>query len=235
MEVNNWIYNNLFRLVNSTCPLCGSKSRSRESLCTGCQADIQSAEPVCRRCAVPLNPTDGLECGACQKDPPLYRSVYCFAPYAAPLDRLILQFKFQQKLYIGKKLGALMAQDIMSRQLPQPDVLLPIPLHSRRLRQRGYNQALELARPIATELGVSLDFNNCVRTKETTEQIGLSAKLRRSNLKGAFELKDNFQGKRVAIVDDVMTTGSTVSELSRQLLQAGATSVDVWVCARAVF
>jgi ComF family protein len=127
-----------------------------------------------------------------------------------------------------------MARDIVRRELPQPDVLLPIPLHSKRLRERGYNQALELARPIAAEWGVPLDFNSCTRKKETTEQIGLSAKLRRSNLKGAFELKDNFQGKRIVIVDDVMTTGNTVSELSRQLLRAGASSVDIWVCARAV-
>ena len=127
-----------------------------------------------------------------------------------------------------------MAKDIVHRQLPLPDILLPVPLHANRLRQRGYNQALELARPIAAELKLPLDIDSCRRMKATAEQVGLSAKSRRSNIKGAFEVKDSFEDKRVAVIDDVMTTGSTVHELSQQLINAGAKQVDVWVCARAV-
>jgi len=127
-----------------------------------------------------------------------------------------------------------MAQDIQRQRLPLPDVLIPVPLHASRLRQRGYNQALELARPIAKQLNLSIDVHSCLREKATTEQTGLSAKLRKSNLKNAFTVNGDFRDKQVTIIDDVMTTGSTVNELSQQLINAGARQVNVWVCARAV-
>lgn len=239
MKVNNWIYNNLSTFWVAHCLLCGSTDHGQDLLCGSCQDEFVTLPPACRQCALPLSQKEksqgeDLVCGACQKSPPAHLLAYRFAAYEAPLDRLILQFKFQQKLAIGKKLGMLMALDIARRQLPLPDVLLPVPLHAKRLRQRGYNQALELARPIAANLKIPLDIQSCRRLKATEEQVGLSAKLRKSNLKGAFEVKGNFQDKRVAIIDDVMTTGSTVHELSQQLINAGANRVDVWVCARAV-
>ena len=135
---------------------------------------------------------------------------------------------------IGQLLGKLMAREIALKEMPLPQLLLPVPLHAKRLRQRGYNQALELARPIANSFGLPIDTSSCMRRKATTEQVGLSAKKRKSNIKDAFEITGDFRNKHVAIIDDVMTTGSTVSELSQQLLQAGAKQVDVWVCARAV-
>lgn len=135
---------------------------------------------------------------------------------------------------VGNKLGSLMAEDITRRKLTLPDILLPVPLHSSRLRQRGYNQALELARPIAKQLGLQLDTRSCTRKKLTSDQVGLSASKRKTNLKGAFEVNCSFKDKHVAVIDDVMTTGSTVNELSQQLIRAGARQVDVWVCARAV-
>ena len=234
MFVNNWLTTSLSRFWLSHCLLCGSTCRPEESICKPCQEEFVTQAQACEKCALPLSHTEDLICGACQKTPPAYHSVYRYAAYEAPIDRLILQFKFQQKLVIGKKLGTLMAKDIVRRQLPLPDILLPVPLHANRLRQRGYNQALELARPVAAELKLPIDSDSCRRLKATAEQVGLSAKSRRSNLKGAFELKGNFQDKRVAVIDDVMTTGSTVHELSQQLIKAGAKRVDVWVCARAV-
>lgn len=126
-----------------------------------------------------------------------------------------------------------MAQDIERRRLPMPDLLLPVPLHSSRLRQRGYNQALELARPVAKHLNLPLDVSSCTRNRTTSDQIGLSAKKRALNLKDAFSVNTRFHDKRVAIIDDVMTTGSTVNELTQQLIRAGVSHVDVWVCARA--
>lgn len=239
MKVNRWIYNNLSRFWVARCLLCGSADCTRDLLCGPCLAEFVTQPTACRQCALPLSQKEksqgeDLVCGACQKSPPAHQTAYRFAAYEAPLDRLILQFKFQQKLAIGKKLGTLMAQDIVRRQLSLPDILLPVPLHASRLKQRGYNQALELARPIAANLKIPLDIHSCRRLKATEEQVGLSAKLRKSNLKGAFEVNGNFRDKRVAIIDDVMTTGSTVHELSQQLIKAGATRVDVWVCARAV-
>ena len=114
----------------------------------------------------------------------------------------------------------------------RPDVLIPIPLHPDRLRERGFNQAMELARPIAKHLGLHLDPHNCVRQQTTAPQSDLSRKERIKNVKGAFEVLKPVSG-HVVIIDDVMTTGSTAHEFAKTLLQAGASSVDVWVCARA--
>jgi ComF family protein len=106
-------------------------------------------------------------------------------------------------------------------------------LHKQRLQQRGYNQALEIARILARTLNVKLDRHSCVRHKVTLEQTGLPAQQRKTNIKGAFHVRRDVRGKHIAIVDDVMTTGSTVAELSKALLQQGARRIDVWVCARA--
>jgi len=155
------------------------------------------------------------------------------ADYAPPLDRLIQQLKFNQKLHLARLLGTLMARDIRQQALTLPDLLLPVPLHKQRLQQRGYNQALEIARILARALNVKLDLHCCVRHKATREQTGLPAQQRKTNLQGAFQVRRDVQGKHIAIVDDVMTTGSTVTELSKALLQQGAKRIDVWVCARA--
>ena len=113
-----------------------------------------------------------------------------------------------------------------------PDNLIPMPLHKNRLSERGFNQAVELARPIAKHLGLPIDLNNCIRKKTTAPQSDLSRKERIKNVKGAFEVLRPVSG-HVVIIEDVMTTGSTAHEFAKTLLQAGATNVDVWVCARA--
>jgi len=203
-------------------------------LCQGCQQDLSTDYTACARCALPL-PAMGydLVCGHCQAQAPHYRKAYSYAVYAPPLDRMIQQLKFQQKLHYARLLGSLMAKDIAKRHLDVPDLLIPVPLHNQRLRERGYNQALELARPIAKELGVPLDIYSCKRSRATQEQSSLHARQRGSNVRGAFEVSGILRGRSITIIDDVMTTGSTVSELAKQILQAGAVSVDVWVCARA--
>jgi len=146
---------------------------------------------------------------------------------------MIQQLKFHQKLYFATFLGELMSEHIRACKLSVPDVLLPVPLHAQRLLQRGYNQALELARPLAKVLSVALAVDHCQRIKPTEEQSKLPARHRKSNIKHAFRVTKDLTNMHVAIVDDVMTTGSTVDELSKCLLEAGAKRVDVWVCARA--
>jgi ComF family protein len=190
---------------------------------------------ICAQCALPLKAADNNErlCGSCLQDPPPFTFVYRFADYAPPLDRLIQQLKFNQKLHFARLLAMLMARDIQQQSLLLPDLLVPVPLHKQRLHERGYNQALEVARVLAAILGLTLDAQSCIRYKATREQTGLQAKQRKTNIKGAFLVKANVQGKHIAIVDDVMTTGSTVTELSHALLKQGAQRVDVWVCARA--
>ena len=220
---------------NGPCVLCGAMGHNDLDLCSPCYSEFRKLRPVCARCALPLHASDHQQrlCGSCQQSPPPYAFVYRFADYAPPLDRLIQQLKFNQKLHLARLLGTLMARDIQQLALALPDVLLPVPLHKQRLQQRGYNQAVEVARILATTLQVELDIHSCVRHTSTREQTGLSAKQRKINIKGAFHVRNAMQDKHVAIVDDVMTTGSTVSEISHALPKQGARRVDVWVCARA--
>jgi ComF family protein len=220
---------------NGPCVLCGAMGHIDLDLCSPCYAELRTLTPVCARCALPLQTSDHQQrlCGSCLHSPPPYAFVYRFADYAPPLDRIIQQLKFNQKLHLARLLGKLMARDIQQQALALPDVLLPVPLHKQRLQQRGYNQAAEVARILAATLGIKLDLHSCVRRTSTREQTGLPAKQRKINIKDAFHVRNAMQDKHVAIVDDVMTTGSTVSELSHALLKQGAKRVDVWVCARA--
>jgi ComF family protein len=171
-------------------------------------------------------------CGHCQTQPPAFER--CLSPfvYRAPLDHLLLGLKFNGRLERARLLGELMAQWLVSVVDVPPDHIIPVPLHSTRLRERGFNQAVELARPVAKQFGLSLNLGGVRRTRATPPQSDLSRKERLKNIKGAFEVNESLSGQ-VVIVDDVMTTGSTADELAKTLLDAGAEQVVVWVCARA--
>jgi len=149
---------------------------------------------------------------------------------------MILALKFKQQLAYARILGELMAEKVTSewyRSKPLPDLLMPLPLHWQRLQERGFNQALELACPLAAALSLSLDWQSAERLKNTPPQLGLTAKERLSNLKQAFIVNRDLRGKTIAVLDDVMTTGATLAEFSRALLRQGASRVEVWCCARA--
>lgn len=212
------------------CVLCGGDARRGGLLCNPCRVDLPCIRECCARCATPLA-VAGL-CGHCQRHPPPYHHVHAVFSYQAPVDFLIQRMKFGQRLGYARLLGELMAESLV-REQDLPGLIIPVPLHRGRLRQRGYNQALELARPVAKALGVMLDCRSCVRTRATASQVTLDAALRRRNVKGAFDLVRPPGHRHVAIVDDVMTTGSTVAELANLLRRAGIGRVDVWVCARA--
>ncbi|WP_455366434.1 double zinc ribbon domain-containing protein, partial [Kaarinaea lacus] len=143
----------MFKL-SSPCALCGSRGHNELDLCPACYEELRTQSPVCSRCALPLKAMDKQQrlCGRCIQDPPPYTFVYRFADYAPPLDRLIQQLKFNEKLHLARLLGKLMARDIQQQALELPDVLVPVPLHKQRLQQRGYNQALEVARILARTL-----------------------------------------------------------------------------------
>jgi len=217
------------------CVLCGARSHTEFHLCEACYRDIETKNSVCRCCALPIRALDNESrlCGACIQQMPPYKTVYRFADYAPPLDRIIQQLKFNQKLHYARLLGRLMAKDIRARGLDLPDALLPVPLHSQRLKQRGFNQAVEIARILARSLDLPLDIHSCSRIRPTPEQSGLAAKQRKTNIKGAFQVRGAIKGKHIAILDDVMTTCSTVDELTRVLKNNGVQRVDVWICARA--
>jgi ComF family protein len=157
--------------------------------------------------------------------------------FVEPLRHLHRQLKFAEKLSHARLLGRLLADALAERKLKEmgmaPDRIIVMPLHAGRLRQRGFNQALELIRPAATQLGIPLDLKCCRRVRATAAQTGLSAGQRIRNVRGAFACGSTLDGESVVIFDDVVTTGQTVAELARVVKRAGAKRVEIWSLARA--
>lgn len=217
-------------LLPPICLLCGARGEE-DGLCAGCRAGLPWQSNACIACALPL--ASGEWCGRCLDHRPLHDEACAAFDYAYPVDALIRRLKFNGDLACARLLGLLMAERLR-RWLPSlPEAVVPVPLHRARLARRGYNQALELARPVAAALGLPIDYACCARVRATLEQTGLSAVARRENLRAAFAA-DYCPGRDIAIVDDVMTTGHTVDALVRVLRQAGVERVRVWVCARAL-
>lgn len=216
-------------LYTAPCLLCGGVAGVR-GLCRGCHADLPWRGPACLRCGAGLA-VSGV-CGACLHAPPLQEELVCPFDYAAPLDHLIQRLKFSGDLACARLLGQLMAVHIAGSAACRPELIIPMPLHRRRLAGRGFNQAFELARPIARRLALPIDVSACVRHRATAEQSALTAAVRRRNVSGAFSVRRPLPSA-VAIVDDVLTTGSTAEALMAELRRAGVSRISLWVCARA--
>jgi len=165
------------------------------------------------------------------RNPPPFIRSYAALRYEAPVNHLISRFKFHRQLHLAKPLAWLMIEGVGELREP-PDVLIPVPLHPQRLRERGFNQSLELARVVARHYGLRLDWHLCRRVRATPPQSELDRKQRWKNLRGAFEVSGNLAGRRVVLLDDVVTTGATVRALGKVLLQAGAAGIEVWTLAR---
>ncbi|MEJ2059861.1 MAG: ComF family protein [Gammaproteobacteria bacterium] len=215
------------------CLVCGQGGVPGRDLCLACAAELPWQGHACTHCALPLPAGSSERCGRCQRRRPAFDSARAVFEYRPPLDSLLPRLKYGARLSHGRLLGQLMAERLAPGLEMRPDCVLPVPLHRRRLTERGFNQALELARPVARALGVPLAMDGVRRVRSTPPQVGLAAKARRANLRGAFELRSGFRPAHVLIVDDVMTTGATVDELARVLKRAGVRRVDVWACARA--
>ncbi|MGB5834542.1 MAG: ComF family protein [Thiohalocapsa sp.] len=225
-------------LFPPTCALCGAPGADGLDICRGCRTDLPVIRHGCSRCALPLPqdslPVDGrpLLCGACQRRPPPFDHCHAAYRYEDPLPALVGGFKFRGRLNLLRLLGLLLADSLRTSGADLPDAIVPVPLHPERLRQRGYNQALELSRVVGRRLKVSVDDGRCARVLATRPQADLDKETRRKNLRGAFAATANMQGAQVAILDDVVTTGSTVTEMTRVLRRAGCRRVDVWTVAR---
>lgn len=223
--------NNLFPRV---CVLCDAPGYKHLDLCDGCIADLPWLQGCCTVCAVPLPLSQRTLCGQCLiKKPSFSRCISAFE-YRYPVDKLIIEFKFSQQLIIGKVLAYLAAEIILQQtdEDELPDILVPVPIHPKRLRKRGFNQALEIADVISQRLVIPVDYQSCKRLINTASQQSLSALLRRSNLSGAFSVNPSLQDRSIAIIDDVMTTGATAEALTCCMLKAGASKVQVWTLAR---
>ncbi len=180
----------------------------------------------CPACALPT--PDGALCGRCLgKHPQFDRTVAAFA-YRFPLDRVVQALKFNEQLHLAAPLADRLAERIVCR----PDCVVPMPLHPARLQERGHNQSLEIARRIASALDIPLLAHACIRLRDTPPQSGLKWKQRGKNMRRAFHCVENLQGRHVAMVDDVMTSGASLNELALALRRAGAPEVSAWVVAR---
>jgi ComF family protein len=210
------------------CILCGGEGHVRD-LCRGCEQALPYNEPACPRCASPT--PSGELCGACLARPPRWDGAFGLLRYAYPADGLIKALKYGHRLAIGRVLGGLMAERLSGRA--SPDLLVPVPLHPSRECERGFNQATELARPVAATLGVTMDADLVRRVLATPSQSGLDRRARRHNLRRAFAVRRTLAGEHVAIVDDVVTTGATAAELAATLRRAGARRIEIWSAARA--
>lgn len=210
------------------CLLCGALNREGV-WCGPCDAALPYLGAAhCPMCAIPT--TNGEVCGRCLSHPPRFdRTVAVFA-YAFPVDALIRALKFNEQLLLAPQLAGRLAQRIEVR----PDCIVPMPLHPARLRERSFNQSLELARRVARQLDIPLLEQACQRVRDTVPQSALSWKERGKNMRKAFACAVDLKGKHVAVVDDVMTSGASINELARALRQAGAREVSAWVVARAL-
>lgn len=195
----------------------------------GCDADLSHYRaPACPVCALPT--PSGQVCGACLQHPPDFDRTLAAFSYHFPIDRLLHAFKYSGNLALIDILAKPLAQ--LAADHPKPDFLMPMPLHPGRLKERGFNQSLEIAKPISRWLGIPLIADACQRTRDTPTQAGLKWKERRRNVRGAFACDLDLSGKKIAVLDDVMTTGATLNEISRILKSQGASEVRAWVVAR---
>ncbi len=230
----NWL--NIIQdcLLPPTCLLCGNVGHGNRDLCLACQRDLPGNTQCCYQCAEVFDlpsPAPRL-CGRCLSLRPAFDETHAPFTHEGAMRHLVTSLKFRADYKNARLLGQLLA-DHLSPAVERPDLILPVPLHKARYRERGFNQAIEIARTVAKELQLPLDLDSCRRHRDTPHQTRLAAKQRRNNMKNAFTVVKPINARHVAILDDVMTTGSTAHALAAALKKAGVDRVAVWVCARA--
>ncbi|WP_428311636.1 ComF family protein [Hydrocarboniphaga sp.] len=212
-----------------SCLYCGAGTAG-SGCCEGCRYGLPWNRLACPGCALPSS--TGLSCPRCLRRPRRFDQAWSAFVLAAPVHSGLLGLKYHARFEQARVLGELMACELRSRARPLPELLLPVPLHWRRLAGRGYNQALLLARELGARLDLPVDTRSLRRHGAGRDQIGQSASARRANLRGLFSASPSLQGRHVALVDDVMTTGATFDELARVCRKAGAATIEVWSAAR---
>lgn len=220
-------------LIPPRCLVCDEPGWADRDLCRACATALPWNRQACGRCALPLAVDDGV-CGVCLRRAPPFQRARAPFTYGFPLDRLLPRLKFHGDLASARLLAELFVAALPPDWREQgPQALLPVPLHRTRLSQRGYDQALELARLVAARTGLPLLANALQRSRATAAQTELGAGARRRNVRGAFVLRTTMLPPRVALLDDVMTTGATLGECARLLRTAGCEHIEAWCIARA--
>lgn len=217
----------------SQCEVCRCWADS--ALCAACVTRYAAPRPRCARCGLGLG-VAAPACGACLREPPPYAHTVCVADYGFPWDRLVADFKFHGRAELAGVLAAQVTAAVRADGAALPDTVVPVALSARRLAERGYNQAWELARRLGRVQQCPADARLLLRVRDTPHQLAFPPDQRAGNVRAAFAVEPRraaeLRGRSVALVDDVMTTGATVAEAARVLLQAGAVQVQVWSVAR---
>jgi len=197
--------------------------------CGACDAALPYLDaPHCPVCALPT--PAGEVCGHCLKDPPLFTRTIAVFSYSFPLDKLVQAMKYGEQLALANAFAEKLALRIDKSDLP--DGIVPMPLHPAKLRERGFNQSLLLAATVARKLNIELLASACQRVRDTPPQSALPWKERKRNVRNAFRCDKDLSGKRVALVDDVLTTGASLNALAEAVQKRGAAEISAWVVAR---
>ncbi len=216
-------------LLDQDCALCCGPSE--RLVCSACDATLPRPGAACVRCALPL-PHAGL-CGRCRAHPPAFDATLAAFEYRFPVDRIVQRFKYAGDLALGRWLAERLADCVLGEVEEDAALIVAPPSTRARIRERGFNPALEIAKTVARRVGVPWAIDGLVRTRETSSQPGLGRDERRRNVEGALAAGRDVEGRHVVLVDDVMTTGATAEAAARVLKRAGAVRVTAWVAARA--
>jgi ComF family protein len=226
----------LYTLLPGRCIICRAQSQRKIDLCSACEEELPLIHHPCIQCGMPCPSRDdnNIICGHCTAKPPQFARTFCAFAYISPINLLISEFKNGHNLVTGKVMSQVLArrykQNIKDR--PAPHLLLPVPLHKKRLKLRGFNQAIEISQVIGDICQIPTNTKICTRIKDTQDQKSLTAKERKGNINHAFAVNRDLDGYRIAIIDDVITTGTTVASLAGLLIKRGAISVEVIALAR---
>ena len=223
ITANRWLQ----ACLPHSCLLCGNDSL--DTLCPACVDDLPRLPSACPQCSEPT--PAGERCGHCLNHPRHFDSAHAPFVYGFPLDRLIHAYKYGGELVLAPWFARQLAEKLVQTDF---DIIFPLPLHPHRLRERGFNQAAELATRLGKLLKRPVDLDSCRRRRATPPQAALPHKERAANVRGAFECIRSLAGERILLIDDVMTTGATADECARTLKLHGAAWVSIAVVARAV-
>jgi len=218
--------------VQQTCILCTSHHGGDLGLCAPCLADLPWHRAArCPQCALISH---GELCGSCLSTPPHFDATTAAFTYDYPLDGLLQHYKYNASLNLARTFASLWLdyQRTPATAKHRIDLILPMPMHEKRLSERGFNQALEIAKRLSSAFTIPLDYTTCQRVKYTPPQASLKLKDRIQNIRGAFHCQRPLHNLNIAVIDDVMTTGASLNELAKTLKQAGAARVECWVMAR---
>ena len=231
--IDNWSKNSLFAWLPRSCALCAARLVDDAGLCHACRRDLPWLERSCRHCALALAPDSAATlCAGCQRAP-VFDHAYAACRYDEALAWLIASLKFRGQIQHARPLALLLAERLADSDWTRCDVLLPVPLHPRQFRARGFNQAERIAHHLGRALGVRVADDALRRRRATQRQSGLTAGERRANVAGAFIATADLSGQHVAIVDDVITTTRTARAAADAAAAAGAASITCLAPARA--